>query len=195
MPLAVLGLPVLLALTPAEPDVWRPRGAPRMTPIFRVTYTEQGTPYVDETYFVDVESLRRLCADPGTRATPLEVLRKGLVWSSVRMHFLVDISGPRRRRGVERNLRECWPGAAYGPDLPEVAGYLAWQGRELNLGDRVEYLFAPGRPLQIRFNGGKARAFRNPALVQAVRNIEYSDDPMDPGAMKGLEEALARALR
>lgn len=174
---------------------WQPKGAPELETVFRVTYQEKGHPYVDETYRVDMPGLRKLWSQSQGKVSPLELLRSGQVCSSVRMRFLVDIGGPKRRSLVERNLRAAWPMPGNPEGSPEIVSYLNWQGRELNYGDRVEYCFIQGKALHIRFNEGPSKRFTSPPLLQALRTIEFTDDPEDPGAMADLEAALLRLLR
>ncbi len=197
MPLPWTPLAALtLLMAPQEgARAWPPKGAPEMTAVFRVMYQEKGHPYVDETYYVDLPALRKLWYQTQVKTSPLELLRTGQLWCCVRMKFLVDISGPKRRAGVERNLRECWPEDGFELNLPELGPFLEWQGRELNFGDRVEYCFIPGKGIEIRFNEGPSRRFTSPRLVQAVKNIEFTDDPTDPGAMADLASALRRHLQ
>jgi hypothetical protein len=187
---------VILLVAPQEAtQPWPPKGAPEMETVFRVVYKEKGHPYVDETYRVDMAALRQLWEQSQGKASPLELIRSGQVWSSVRMRFLVDIGGPKRRSLVERNLREVWGGSDYPADSPEILAYLDWQGQELNYGDLVEYCFSPGKAMDIRFNEGRSKRFTSPKLIQALRTIEYTDDPADPGTMADFESALLKRLR
>jgi hypothetical protein len=178
----------------AELPTWQPQGAPMCTPVFRVTYQEKGFPYVDEIYAVDLAGLRKALAQNGAGSDPVALLEQGKVASCVRMTFLVDIHQDRRRALVERNLRESWPGGTFTRGPKEVEAYLNWQGRSLNRGDRVEYFFFRGSAMAIRFNEGPEAWFRSEGLNQALRTIEYSDDPQDPGTMREFRKALGRAL-
>ncbi len=184
----------ILAGAPRPPSAWPPKEAPPLKTVFRVTYREKGHPYVDEVYQVDVAGLRRAWAQSQGKTPPLELLRSGQVCSAVSMRFLVDISGPKRRSLVLRNLREAWAPGGSPEDSPEFGAYLEWQGRELNYGDRVEYCFVAGKALHIRFNEGPGKRFTSPGLMQALRTVEFTDDPSDPGAMKDLEKALFKHL-
>lgn len=182
-------------LLPAEIPTWQPQGAPVCTPVFRVTYQEKGYPYVDEIYAVDLVGLKKALAQKGAPTDPVALLEQGKVASSVRMTFLVDIHRDRRRTLVERNLRESWPGGAYSAGAEEVQAYLSCQGRSLNRGDRVEYFFFQGAAMAIRFNEGPEARFQTEGLNKALRTVEYSDDPQDPGTMRDFRKALANALR
>ncbi len=191
---SLMALAVLVG-NPKAPSAWPPREAPKLEAVFRVVYREKGHPYVDESYQVDVTGLRKAWTQAKGKISPLELVRSGRVCSAVSMRFLVDISAPKRRSLVLRNLREVWPKGGTPEDSPELMSYLDWQGRELNDGDRVDYCFIPGKALDIRFNEGPSRRFTTPVLMQALRTVEFTDDPTDPGAMVDLEQALLAWVR
>jgi hypothetical protein len=190
-------LPPLLLLAARlraqEVEPLNPKGGPALRPVTTVTYLEKGARYVQETYFVDAPGLRAaIKKHPGAA---LDALRGGLVWSGVRMTFLVDISKTKRRELVQRNLRDSWPKDAPPLAPADLKAYLDWQGRSLNQGDEVEYAFSPGVAMTIRFGKGPAKRFTTPDLARYLRIVEYSDDDETPGTMAKLEAALQALLR
>jgi hypothetical protein len=186
---------LLLALErpPVGADVILRKDAPPLQSYVTVIYLEKGVRYVQETYFVDVQALRAAYAR-GRKGPALELLRSGAVPSGARMTFLVDISRAKRGALVERSLRQAWPGGNYSRDLPEVKAYLDWQSHALNQGDQVEYVFQAGSGMSIRFGQEPPKRFYSPPLCQALRTVEYSDDPETPDMMKKLEDGLQALL-
>lgn len=187
--LGCLGLP----LPASQPKV---APLPVTTPLGGGIVVMRKVPYLEVRYGVDVARLRKLkgMPDQGRGGWALQQIAAGKVPSSVQVKALVDTAAAARRSILEGLLRQDWPAADFSPERPDVAEFLDYSGRVLNLGDEFEYRF-DGNAVWVRYQAEPWRVFRSPQLTQAVLRFNTRVVPANEEAMKAFQEALEEALK
>ncbi len=188
---AILGGAALVAAPgPEIPSAWwQGKGAPKLTGFHRRGLSRRGTPYLDQQCFLEPGNLLR---EAPAGEDPLATLQQGRTWLAIRNRFLVGV-GPASRGAIfVAQLKRCWPGGGDPMAHPEAVAFLAFLTRVVNVGDVVEYLYAPGGTVWVRIGREAPRAFRDLELVRAMLTLEFGFDAENPEAQAELREALRR---
>ena len=192
MRLLLLMILASACLVPLRAEKPRP---PATTPISRGIVVMRRVPYLEVQYGADLGQLRKLKGMPeqGRGAWALEQIAAGRVASSFHVKALADTSAATRRSILEGLLRQDWGGEDFDPARPDVAEFLDYSGRILNLGDTFEYRI-DGEAVWVRYQSEPWRVFRAPQLRQAVLRFNTRIVPATEEALGDFRKALEQAL-
>lgn len=188
-------LALLLALASVAPIRAEKPRPPTTTPLSRGIVVMRRVPYLEVRYGADLGQLRKLKGMPeqDRGAWALEQIAAGRVPWSVHVKALADTSAAARRSILEGLLRQDWEGGDFDPARPDVAEFLDYSGRLLNLGDTFEYRW-DGEAIWVRYQSEPWRVFRAPQLRQAVLRFNTRVVPANEEAMADFRKALGEAL-
>lgn len=184
-----------LLLVPASiqapaPLVW-PRpvpGAPSLERVHEGVFRKFEVDYLQVSFFADLPGLKRRPRAIAPRAWLLE----GRTWCGRRSRVLQEIGGAKRVEGLRAQLAAHWPRGAFDPKRPSVRQLLASAAHPLEVGDLIDYVWAPGSRVHIRYGSGPWQALTDPLLHQALLRIAFGS-AQDP-EMAALDRSLATLL-
>lgn len=168
------------------PAWWRERGAPGLEQIQAETLSRRGVPYMDQRVYLHLVGYRRNRRE-GDLLWPL---REGQVWIGIRNRFLVAVGAEARREILTRLVARAWRGPGSLAQDAEAQAFLTFSARTLEEDAEVEYLYAPGGPMWVRYGSEPPRAFRSRALLQAMLSLEFEVDPENQSGLDAVKSAL-----
>ncbi len=174
---------------PSPAPWWSEKGGLGLEPVGEASFARLGVPYVVEGFHADGRALRRL----GLRGkTALwRALSTGQVASGCRLRFLVFLGADKRRAFFEQSLPRFWPDAHFSMARKDVKAFLERVCRPIEPGFQQDYLFLPDRSLWVRMGDEAPVHFPKGPLVEALRRIEWEEDPDTPGTMDRLLQGYA----
>lgn len=160
-------------------------GAPTLERVHEGVFRKFDVDYLQVSFYVDPKGVRRRPRHLSPRAWLLQ----GRSWCGRRSRVLQEIGGAKRMEGLREQLRAHWPGGAFEADRPSVRTLLASASKPLEVGEVIEYVWAPGGKVHIRYGSGPWMTLRDPRLHQALLTIAFGREA-DP-EMQGLDRDLA----
>jgi hypothetical protein len=161
-------------------------GAPTLERVHEDVFRKFDVDYLQVTFYVELRGLKRR-----PRATaPRAWLLQGRTWCGRRSRVLHEIGGIKRAEGLRAQLAAHWPEGAFDPARPSVVQLLDSATHPLEVGDLIDYVWAPAGQVHIRYGAGPWRVFADPLLHQALLRIAFGN-ATDP-EMAGMDRDLAR---
>ncbi len=160
-------------------------GAPVLQQAHQEIFQKFEVDYLRVAFFVDPAGLGHRPRGQSARSW----LLRGTTWCGRRSEVLQEIGGARRAEGLKRQLESHWPGGGLDPDRPAVKRLLASAARPLEVGDRIDYVWAPTGKVHIRMGNGPWMVLQDRLLHQALLNIAFGNerDPETPALDRALE--------
>lgn len=175
---------------------WKAQGAPNLAVSQPVVVEDAGVSILASVCAVDLQRYLKHSGGTASAEGLLEAMQEGAVWTAIHIRFTEGLGARNRRRWLEAALAAQLPGGWKQVEDREVQAFLDLQSRDANLDDRLDYLFPPlGKVMWVRHNTEPPRKFTHPALVRAVRRIQFSDPKGDPGAMLRLLRPMLAPAR